>query len=167
MRRLLSMLLLIGGASGAYASEDAVPKFERLVKEAVQATDSTRPVYLNKSKQLWAKRKLTTGEVSYDVKKTDSLVNPIVGIVTFNLIVEQSDFFPTKEKAEASTALNEGIRIAFKVALTYHLKNGAWAFAKGSQQGQGIKQWFDFDEQAIIKEPNAVPLVAVAFWLPK
>jgi hypothetical protein len=111
-------------------ADDAVQKFERFLNDARDATNSGTVVYFNKRHQAWAKRRHAVSEIKYDVKKTDSLVNPVLGFVTFSLVTEQTEFFPTKEGATNAWASNTDTKTLSRISLTYSYKeNNKWLFS--------------------------------------
>ncbi len=150
---------------------DPVPEFEKMIATAREATNTAAPVYLNKSKQQWAKRRFAAVDVKYDVKKTDSLVNPIIGVVTFLLATGQTDLFATKDEADAAQVFDPRFEHKYKVSMTYTFKGSRWAFSKGSYEWITMTALrgtvFEFDETKIRAEPNASPNAALGLWLPK
>jgi hypothetical protein len=154
----------------ALAADDPVSKFEKLIGDATTATNASSMVYLNKYQQAWAKRRFAVADVKFDVKKTDSLVNPIVGLVTYLLATEQSHFTPTKEEAQTSTAFDPQLSSTLRIALTYSYKDTKWVFSKGSYEklsGAQKGRNFEMLEDEIKSEPTANPFAAVLFWIPK
>ncbi len=87
------------------AAADPAADFEGFVHRVANETTQAAPVYLNKYKNLWAKRRFSIADLKYDVKKTDSLLNPIVGIVEFKLHADQSGFYATEVEAMGATDL--------------------------------------------------------------
>ena len=87
-------LLTVGLVSCTWAMAQDLPgpAFEKIVQTAAQATAADRETYFNDREQKWAKRRYVISRLSYDVKKTDSLLNPIVGIASFELTLEQTGF---------------------------------------------------------------------------
>ena len=90
----------------ALPADDPVPKFEKLLLESEAPTNSASPVYFNKYKQAWAKRMFKASDIQFDVKKMDSLVSPIVGLVSFKLVTGQTELMPTQQEAERETSVS-------------------------------------------------------------
>lgn len=153
----------------ASAADDPVPKFEKFILEAMNATKANTPVNLNSYTQAWAKKRFSVADIKFDVKKTDSLVNPIVGLVTFQLVNEQTGFFPTKEEAEASTEFDPKNLIHYRISLFYSYKDAKWSFSKGSYENlDGLKgSVFDLSEENMRNNPTRIPNIAILYWLPK
>ena len=160
--------------SSVLAAEDSVQKFERFLNDARDATNSGTVVYFNKYHQAWTKRRHTVGDIKYDVKKTDSLVNPVLGFVTLSLVTEQTEFFPTKEEAANASAFIPAGKTLYRISLTYFYKeNNKWLFSQGKYEmllpapptGRGITS--EVTEQEIQKDPTALPMSALMYWLPK
>lgn len=153
---------------GALAAGDPVAEFELLLKTAQSSTASEEPVYLNQYRQKWAKRKFTTSDVKYDVKKTESLVSPIVGVVSLNLTAQQSELLATKEEAQAATDFVPTSTTNYRVPLHYSYKNTKWDLAKATHENTRLRlPALDVSDEDIRKEPNAVPNAALLYWLPK
>ena len=173
LKAAISLLLFSLLPFFACSADDPVAKFEKLMLEAKIATNTSTPVYLNRNCQKWAKRRFSGTDIKYDVKKTDSLANPIIGLVTFQLVIEQTDLYPTKEEAEASSTFKE-IPILFRISLTYSYKDNTWSFLKGSDENESLSGWlkgeiffYDLSEEGIRDEPTAIPNVAILYWLPR
>lgn len=154
----------------AASADDLVPRFEKLLVVAKNATNAATPVYLNQYMQSWAKRRFLASNIKFDVKKTDSLVNPIVGLVTFGLIVEQTDLYQTKEEADAASAFQEKFSIPYHISLNYSYKDNKWFFTKAvyeSLNSPAEKRIFELSEEDIKREPTASPAAALIYWFPR
>lgn len=167
MKKLAVIAAAVLVQVSVFAADDPVAEFEGFLQSAQKATDSQEMVYLNHYNQKWAKRKFSTTDVKYDVKKTDSLVNPIVGVVSMNLRTEQTDLFPTKEEAQSATVFEPRFTNTYRISLNYSHRTGKWALSKGSYESMRNRATFEVTEEGIKKEPMAVPTAALLNWLPK
>jgi hypothetical protein len=126
MRKLFISGLFIASqvlAQPASKPIEPVPAFEAIVVEAgTQKTEAK--VGFNGKK--WIKQFFRVGEIRYDVKKTDSLVDPIVGIVSFPVEMRVAGQFETKEDAEAATQPSMPGVTTYLASGTYHIRDNAW-----------------------------------------
>ena len=118
---LASLLLAIGGAGVAQdttpppAANEQIAALKKLV-----ATFPTR-TRLKSSKEVYG----DIVEVSFDVRKTDSLVNPVIGVINFTEIYPPTD----------------GSKMALKWHLIFHWQEGHWKFAQFiNEKGVDITQ---------------------------
>jgi hypothetical protein len=163
---LLTLVLPIN----AMAADDSVSKLEKLILKAENASNKGSVIYFNEYGQAWAKRCFTVSNLKFDVKKTDSLVTPIVGFVNFDLITDQTDLYQTKEEAEASKVFDPKFITPYQISLTYTYRNGKWSFSKGSYESLNpiMKgKTFSLTKENIISEPNATPNAALKYWFTK
>lgn len=116
-------------------AEDAVAAFEKLILTATQSTASANPIWHNPYTKKWVKKRFAVLDVKYDVKKTDSLLNPIIGIVSFKFFDDFAQF-DTKEEAERGEFITQKIINTNyrKVSLTYSHKNDKWSFKDGGYE---------------------------------
>jgi hypothetical protein len=113
-------------------AQDPVSEFKALVASASTSTEASN-VHQDSKSQRWTKQLYTPGEVKYDVKKTDSLISPIKGIVTFPVTIRTAGPFDTKEQADSSTAFSGRKMTAF-ITGEYNLVDGAWQLNNFSYQ---------------------------------
>lgn len=141
--------------------------FEKLVNTAYKSMAADQPVY-NIDSGGWVKRRHTVSNVTYDAKKTDSLLNPIVGLVSFTIHINESALVNSKEEALRTTAFDKSLgRRRYDVSVNYSYKDGAWKF-----NNSHVKTFFDgnfsFDsepsEEVIISNKLQVPL---HYWIPR
>lgn len=137
MKRLVTLCCAISFSCAAFSAPakptlpapakfEPVKAFQEIVVTSSEPKEWTR-VYLNSRLHKWAKQYYVIGEVKYDVKKTDSLVTPILGLVYFPLAIKQSELFESQLEAEESTGIsssNPGLR--YRVTGTYHADDAAW-----------------------------------------
>lgn len=80
------------------------------------------------AKNSWVKVQASIQKASWDVKKTDSLLQPMIGIVWIDLKSGVSERVPTKEGAES---INSNELDTEKVELTFVPSSNGWVFNKG------------------------------------
>ena len=171
-RFISALFILIGSFSpaGSALADDLVGRFEVLLSTAKNVTNAATPVYFNQHMQAWAKRRFLVADIKFDVKKTDSLVNPVVGLATFNLVTEQTDLYQTKEEAVAANVFQTKFSTPYRISLKYSYKNDKWFFSKGiyeSINSPAEKKIFELSEEDIKNEPTSTPAAALIYWLPK
>lgn len=80
------------------------------------------------SKKSWVKIQASIQKASWDVKKTDSLLQPMIGIVWVDLKTGISESVPTKEGAELSQIIEFDTE---KIKLTFFPSSNGWIFNNG------------------------------------
>jgi hypothetical protein len=108
----------------AAPAADPVADFKRLVASASEPKEWSQVRQHSKTGK-WSKQYYSVGQVKFDVKKTDSLVSPAMGIVAFPVEVRQSEFFDTEQEAQGSTALSK-LRMTFFYSGKYLLDGANW-----------------------------------------
>src|ERR1022692_4351784 len=101
-------LSLFAIAVNAYA-EDVAIAFEKFVHTSAKATASIDQISLKTEGDLegkWLKYHQAVTAVKYDVKRSDSLLNPILGLVNFDLIGDARGPFESKREAGGATGLD-------------------------------------------------------------
>jgi hypothetical protein len=157
------------------ASENIVSSFQGFLAKATMTTETNEPVFENRKKE-WAKRKFNIIDYTYDIKKTDSLVNQIIGVVSFKLIVNSSEFYLTKKDAQLSQVRDNENQGVYDINLIYSYKGGKWHYLKGYTKiltkemidiFPGLKtKVFDIIEREVKENPHTIPDVAILYWLP-
>lgn len=117
-------------ASQAAVAADPVSDFKALVASASEPKEWTG-VHQNSRTQKWSKQQFTAGEIKYDIKKTDSLISPVKGLVSFPVTMRMSEYFDTKEDAEAAPVAPTR-RLTSYLTGEYDLIDGAWRLDKFS-----------------------------------
>lgn len=135
-RRVVLALALSALAPVALA-EEPVPAFEALMKRATDSMQGSREVYFNKRMTAYSKRRLRLQAAKFDVKKTDSLVTPVLGLLTLTVQSAQSPLVPEKETADA--AKDEDMVPApwpMVFELRYSWNGSGWKFLDGVEVSQ-------------------------------
>jgi len=164
---LLALTFLSALVSSKSGASDPVATFEAFVKHSHEACAAATPTYLNRYKNQWAKRRFVLEGVKYDVKKTDSLVTPVVGIVQFRLRADQSALFQTRDEAERASEFPLKSDGFAAVTLRYAFKDDKWTFNEGEAESLTSGFRGPLTLETMRAEPNTVVSVAVlGYWLP-
>jgi hypothetical protein len=158
----------------ASLASDPVVEFEKIVTRARAAPAKNPYVYSVENK--WVKGfSPIVDSVRYDVKKTDSLVTPIVGVINFSILTQYSPRMNSKEEAASTQAVDAERAVMYVVVLRYGYRNGSWRFTEGGYDhvwaGPRMKKLapgfsLPVTEQQIRKEPDKVPYSVIKPWLP-
>lgn len=124
---VLAFFLLIGGAASAQSSEP-IASFKRLVERASSEKDA---VFVGRIGSAWVKHHDRISDVKYDVRKTDSLINPMVGISSFNIWARTTSGYTSEIDAENSP-MPGGRPDLVECQFTYHFEKGRWKTARFS-----------------------------------
>lgn len=174
MTRPLRIILLFFVLSfNAQAADPAVATFEALIKRASSQSAVSGDVYLEKTTSKWRKSTVRITDVLYDVRKTDSLVSPLVGHVAFTLTAETSELADTKDLAQTAKPDAKSLPRRYQVRLTYGWQNGVWKFSRGDVEFRLVHPLFANDPPlrqeislaAYEKEPNTTLYAALRGWL--
>lgn len=165
------VILLIFLHAFADASDaDPIQSFEKLIASATAKTISARDVYFNNIKKLWAKRQFRVSETKYDVRKSSSMVTPIIGVVSFHLEVLQTELVPTETEAKKlNKFLSDEYTPSFDINLRYSLISARWVFLDGEEvtlwpNSKAPPASISFTQRSIDKEPDSIPFAAIKFW---
>lgn len=128
---------------------DQVSEFQAIVKTCKASMDA-RPsveVFFNKSSLIWSKKVYAPSTVTYDVKRTESLVSPVSGFIE---VIEEASIktSPDEESANAlevspEDASTRTVRIITRI--DYLHSGGKWALSGGQNsflfRGAGQKHF--------------------------
>lgn len=103
---------------------DPITDFKALVATGSEQKMWTRVRQNNKTKK-WSKNYYALGEVKFDIKKTDSLLSPAMGLVSFPITITQSELFDNEQDAAQSTSMST-LRITLYYSGKYLFKDSAW-----------------------------------------
>lgn len=181
MKRVLISLIAIALMAPAMSApvksskqDQAIPQFEpvKAFQALVQTASSTkewiRPFQIPTTQQ-WVKHKVTSGEVRYDVKKTDSMVNPLVGMVSFPVLILVST--PVNTEQEAMDASESTMRPGtYDVDITYHVDGEKWVMQeikyKGTDRDNPLRgRVYTMDAQKFRRESGATLSLALRPWV--
>ncbi len=98
-----------------------VKKFEQIVEQFTQnVNDSPERVVELKRAKSWTKQKLRAKNISFSVQKSDSLISPIVGTITFdNATLQSENQKPSKDAAENDFDFGKPLDQAYTVRFVF------------------------------------------------
>ncbi len=149
--RLLPIFSLVLSATRVCADDALKQSLEDFVADVQTVIEETDPVFLDDVFQQWAKLTLGLEHMTYIVDTRDP--QRTLGVVTFMCKVTQSDFFDTKEEAEAAPIKNMVARLV-PCRATYEWQAGAWQFVDGATYVRR-GDW----EPVPTDKPNAFPQI--------
>lgn len=121
-------VLLLPLMSHSQTDETALKQFEHVVKTIEQSINESAEVIAEPrpGSSEWWRRKVTTQAVQFDVKRTDSIVTPLIGEALFSCDT-QAVKAQTQEDAQ-TLPFNFSSKTACKAAYAYQDKK--WVFKK-------------------------------------
>lgn len=158
---LTSLILLIGACSN---DNTAAKRFRDQATATAATTESLSAPYFNQHHSKWSKRKFQIIDLKYDIRKTDSLVSPLVGTVSFTLSSVQTRLVPERDSAQASTEYGDNINF-YKVDLMYALQDGQWIMTSGKYIIPDFPaSSVQLTAEKIKSEPDSIPNAALIPW---
>jgi len=142
----------------------ALDSFRELGKTATATTNSSIIPWHNKELNKWAERRFQVAELKYDVRKTESLVSPFVGVITFTLTNTQTELFSERSAAQASIDLDSTV-YTFEVELNYAYQDNQWRTTAGRYSMPEDPVPFNLTPANIRNNPDTTPNAALVFWL--
>lgn len=125
MRKIVFVLLMACSALAQAQSESkAVSSFKAMIETASKQVHFT-DVFFNTHHNGWSRSYVEIRDVRYDVKKTDSAINPLVGHVNLVALNKASKVYSSKDEAERSTD-TQPVTMAQDYSITYKLVGGKW-----------------------------------------
>lgn len=134
-RPALFVLLLAAAAAGAAtagAGDDPARQFAAFASAAAARSARVRVVYFNPRFKGWAKAWYEVGDPRIDVRKTDSLLTPVLGLVDLSMVPRQTTFAASKAAAEQLDQPIPRPGPARRVTLRYAYRDRTWSFLDGS-----------------------------------
>lgn len=138
MKRLFLLTLVLLNFTDASAQTPQA--FSRQVSAGVAAVDNKTLVYFAPGDRKWHKQVITVTDVIYDVKRTDSALTPLLGVVKFTIINLQSTGVDNEEEAVRASVILNNSSYYYRVSLTFRQPDIAgpkWIF------NTGVAEWFD------------------------
>lgn len=142
LKNLGCLLVLFGAVSlaqGCTQGYDPVDGFAKAIEDRKHVTESEVLIAQVTTEGHWRQDHYKIADVTYDVKKNDSLVNPYVGVVTFTYQIERGEIVATEDLAKSSTKVAD-VEKFFTATLEYlgsekgwHLNDGAYFFNAAPQ----------------------------------
>jgi len=137
MKPILSVLMLVISIT----SHAQTPlQFDQRAKEVAAKTPLThRAVHQLRNQAQWVRYDVTMSNVKWDVKKTDSLLNPVVAVVTADLTFTSTPPQPSAELAEAAEA-RPPLDVD-RIELNYAPSDTGWTWTSGRTALAVLKRW--------------------------
>ena len=146
--------------------DDPAASFDSFVRGATQRSNDATPVRLIQWTGKWDKCRFKISDVKMDVRKTDSLVTPILGLVSFVVHIEASIEYGTEAQARDAETFVERLRCDYDFHLRYRYNHGHWSLIDGTQAGGPVNHGpLPLTVDEIKKEPDAIPLIALKEWM--
>jgi hypothetical protein len=116
---------------------DPVDSFKTLIERGRSRVDQQTGVLSEgKPPTEYRKWRYTISQLKYDVRKTESLVSPIIGIAVVDLLIDFSAPITSKEDAERATNYSH-VQSVYRLTLNYYYSNNKWVFREGDAKGVG------------------------------
>jgi hypothetical protein len=132
----VTLLALYGCTEEKY---DPVSDFYNAIEQRQEKSEQFRAAFQRKDNKRWLKHRTRVTNISYDVLKNDSLINPYKGIVSFTVLNESSDEVDTEAEADATTVFPDESG-GFTAVLTYIGSEKGWRMVEGSYFFNGEPQ---------------------------
>lgn len=115
-------------------AQDHVLSFEQIIKSGYNKVNGKESVIFIEKSSSFLKRKYTINSLKYDVKRTDSLISPVIAVATFNLAIENSQRYQTKEEADSAQDGENKVIFNFSLILNYAFQSGSWVMKDGESK---------------------------------
>ena len=147
---VVGIMLNVGQVAGAGQQSDAdvVKSFKNSVAHYMSRCAAIGGSSIHESNGQWRKVFFEPSkDFSIDIRKTDSLVSPYLGILEFTLTIHFTEFRNTKAETEPDNRNNVKVSFTRKHKHTYVSQDGKW-ISKTSQRhipgkGNTEDQWVD------------------------
>lgn len=97
VNRLLIVVALFAISAAAFGQSPQA--YAKQVTSGVEAVNGRTTTYFAPVGQRWHKQTISIREVKYDVKRTDSALTPLVGVLEATVVLLRSDGHDTQEQA--------------------------------------------------------------------
>lgn len=137
MKKATVLLVALGLT---YSAKAQTP--EQFSKNAAAFTASSTEIVrtAGPTSEKWVKISARLKNVKWDVKKTDSLLNPVIALVTFTLSTGISERVDSKEDAQLAQL---GSFMDDVTELTYIPTKSGWQFSDGRKYSSSLNSWFE------------------------
>jgi hypothetical protein len=166
MVRCIAFLAALSVALPSLAS-DPVADFENIVLRGSRPPESVNAVVYSSQLKGWAKRDVTLHQVRYDVRKTDSLVTPVIGVANFDVLIRLTRIYPTEAEAKTSMDFDPKLDSVNKVELRYAYRDGRWFYSGGEYRSPNVPaRAFELNEDRLRAGAKGTIPAIVTRWLP-
>ena len=125
--------LLAFGLAAAHA--DGLSEFQAQVNmcaKAFAARPATEVVYVT-AVNSWVKRVYAKAQVRYDVRKTDSLVSPLIGTIEITDAIASLTAMDEQTAATLDPSLAARKRLTFVTRMRFAYQSGRWVFVNATE----------------------------------
>lgn len=130
--------ILFASSSAAIENDMVVKRFKKIVTSYPKLVDAKKPVISAPSvSPLWFRRKLQIKEIGYDVRKTDSLVSPFAGEISYICGVRGRDGATEQEVKEGA----DNFEIEKKCRAAYAFQSSRWVIKSVVCQSDDKSTW--------------------------
>ena len=113
----------------AMSQDDPLKSFQKIVSNCQTAFDARQPidVSFNERSKKWVKRHLVSHQVTYDVRKTDSLVSPFSAVINLKelRLAGSSD---TEQGAASLNLSPSSSGMQSNSVIRFAMQDGKWVF---------------------------------------
>ncbi len=113
---------------------DPLTSFKEVAAKTREAVDGQTSVWFNSSSNDWKKFHLSVNKFAYDVTRTDSLVSPYMGVITFRLPTALIAEGRNKSQVESSNSQGEPSSVAYDWRVTYSYQGDRWTLKSVENQ---------------------------------
>ena len=142
------LLLMLGTTTLvtlAQSDAEVVKSFKQYVYDYLASYKTNRRELVDKLGGGWAKMYfIPSGGLGVDVRKTDSLVSPYVGVLEFTMTRPFTAFHKTKAEAEVDNNFIQSTTT--KHRHTYAFQDGAWSPTSYQCNLVGLDKWLDCEQ---------------------
>jgi len=146
---IIGLLVFAGSASETPArppqEDQVVSSFQKYIADFMGSYKTDRRERVSKFGGGWAKEVYRPiGEPSIDIKKTDSLISPYVGICEFTLRRDMTAFHKTKEEAAKDNKFIQSVDAYHRHRYVY--QSGKWVPKTREYRSLEEDKWYDCNE---------------------
>jgi hypothetical protein len=148
---LILMLGAIALPAGAQSDADVAKSFRAYIADYVASYKTDRREQVVQTSGGWSRQYFEVGsEYGIDVRKTDSLISPYVGVAEFALTMHYTAFHKTQAEAEADHRFVQSMSMEHRH--TYAYQDGAWALKSREEYSSAAGKWWDCDRDGCAGE---------------
>jgi hypothetical protein len=143
---IVGVLVIAGGALAHSPQDDPiVNSFQKCISDFMASYQTNRHEHVTKLGGGWVKEIYRPiGEPSLDIKRTDSIMSPYLGICEFTLRREITAFHNTKEEAAQDNKFVQSDNATHRHRYAY--QSGKWVPKTREYWSKGGEHWYDCNE---------------------
>ena len=105
---------------------DIVSSFVEGIKKAAARTNDYSEVVYKKNYASWHRKCFLCKDIEYDLKKTESIINPYIGLVEVKITLFENKSTTQEEAMRSPCSPHDKLPVYLVIGLTYHHSNGTW-----------------------------------------